>query len=79
MMKTVTAALALTLIFSGAALAETAKPAKTTKPVLDNLTTQSIAVPSSEPCFTLSNSQEGKCAKANLYPDNALSGMNLGY
>jgi hypothetical protein len=79
-MKTTITALALGLMLSGTAFAETAKPIKPAK--LDTITTQSIELQSDQlKCgqgFADFKTMKA-CGNANAYPANPLSGMNLGY
>ena len=75
--------LALGLMFSGAAFAETAKPIKPApETMVDTITTQSIEnAQNTRKCaagFDNLNAMKA-CDNSSVYPANPLSGMNLGY
>ncbi len=82
-----TVTLALAMMVSNAVLAETAKPQKPANQNVDLTTTQSVngspAVGKSPDC-NLAGAKfkfASVCIQSptGLYPENALSGMNLGY
>lgn len=70
--------LALAMMASSAAFAETAQPVRPAKPNIDKMTTQSIDAV--QDCNTLgAKLKYAACGKTSDYPENALSGLNLGY
>ena len=73
--------LAFGIMFTSAALADDAKPAKHLKDTIDKMTTQSIS--QNIDCNSLGATlkHQDVCGPINAakYPENALSGMNLGF
>ena len=82
-MKTTITATVLTLglMMSGVAFADAAKPVKHAKENIDAMTTQSIGenTDCTMPGANLKFASVCAPNKAAKYPENALSGMNLGY